>query len=83
MYTGWGLDVAAPAAPAIVDANTPIAAQLRDLASGKFDRLLGGDKERVALDAFYAKHNYAPVWVTDGKVNDRAQAAVDYLAGNA
>jgi murein L,D-transpeptidase YcbB/YkuD len=73
-------DVAAPAAPAIVDANTPIAAQLRDLASGKFDRMLGGDKERVALDAFYAKHNYAPVWVTDGKVNDRAQAAVDYLA---
>jgi L,D-transpeptidase YcbB len=73
-------EAAAPAAPAIVDANTPIANQLRDLASGKFDRLLGGDKERIALDAFYAKRNYAPLWITDGKVNERAQAAVDYLA---
>ncbi len=71
---------AAPAGPvAVVDGNTPIAAQLHDLASGKFDRMLGGDKERIALDAFYAKRNYAPVWITDGKVNDRAQAAVDYL----
>jgi L,D-transpeptidase YcbB len=70
-------DVAAPAAPAVVD---PIATQLRDLASGKFDRLVGGDKERMALDAFYSKRNYAPLWITDGKVNARAQAAVDYLA---
>ena len=72
-------DVAAPAAPVVVDANTPIATQLRELASGKFDRLIGGDKERIALDAFYSKRNYAPLWITDGNVNARAQAAVDYL----
>jgi murein L,D-transpeptidase YcbB/YkuD len=72
--------VAAPAVPVVTDANTPIAAQLRDLAGGKFDRMLGGDKQRMALDAFYAKRNYAPVWITDGAVNDGARAAVDYLA---
>jgi murein L,D-transpeptidase YcbB/YkuD len=73
-------DAAPPAAPVVVDANTPIAAQLRELAGGEFDRLLGGEKERVALDAFYSKRNYAPVWITDGKLNERAQAAIDYLA---
>ena len=74
--------VATPAAPpapppAPVD---PIAEQLRELASGKYDRLVGDKEKRAALDAFYTKRNYAPVWITDGKVNDRALAAIDYLA---
>jgi len=71
--------VAAPAAPAApVD---PVAEQLRELATGKFDRLWGGDKDkRAALDVFYAKRNYAPIWITDGKANDRARAAIEYLA---
>jgi L,D-transpeptidase YcbB len=64
--------------PAPVD---PIAEQMHELASGKFDRLWGGDKDkRAALDAFYAKRNYAPIWTTDGKANDRALAAINYLA---
>jgi L,D-transpeptidase YcbB len=64
--------------PAPVD---PIAEQIHELASGKFDRLWGGDKDkRAALDAFYSKRNYAPIWITDGKANDRAVAAIDYLA---
>jgi murein L,D-transpeptidase YcbB/YkuD len=64
--------------PAPVD---PIAEQMRDLASGKFDRLWGGEREkRAALDAFYSKRNYAPIWIADGKANDRAVAAIDYLA---
>jgi L,D-transpeptidase YcbB len=68
--------VAAPAAP--VD---PVAEQLRELAAGKFDRLWGGDKDkRAALDAFYSKRNYAPIWISDGKANDRASAAIEYLA---
>lgn len=71
---------AAPTAPVVVDANTSTVEQLRELADGKFDHLLGGDKERIALDAFYSKRNYAPVWITDGKINERALAAIDYLA---
>ena len=68
--------VAAPAAP--VD---PIAEQLRELAAGKFDRLWSGDKDkRAALDAFYSKRSYAPIWISDGKPNDRALAVIEYLA---
>jgi L,D-transpeptidase YcbB len=71
----------ASTAPASVAANadTPIADQLREMANGKFDRLLGGKKERTAIDAFYSARNYAPLWIADGKANARAQAAVAYL----
>ena len=73
--------VATPAAqpaapPAPVD---PVVEQLRELASGKFDRLVGDKEKRAALDAFYSKRNYAPVWITEGKINDRALAAIDFL----
>ena len=66
--------------PAVADANAPIAAQLRELANGKFDRLIGGKKERPGFDAYYAAHGYAPVWITDGKLNARGAAAIAYLA---
>ena len=59
----------APATPtpsAVADANTPIADQLRELANGKFDRIVGGKKERPAFDAYYAARDYAPLWITDG-----------------
>ena len=69
-----------PAASTIADANAPIADQLHDLASGKFDRTIGSKKDRVMIDAFYSGRNYAPLWLTDGKPNDRAKAAIDYLS---
>ena len=67
---------AAPAAappPAIAGADAPIADRLREA--------LNGDTARVALEPFYSAHNYAPLWTTDGKVNERARAAMAYLAG--
>jgi L,D-transpeptidase YcbB len=67
------------AAPVVADANTQIAAQLRELANGKFDRIVGGKKERPAFDAFYAARGYAPIWITDGQFNARAKAAIAYL----
>jgi L,D-transpeptidase YcbB len=63
----------------VVDANAPITEQLHDLANGKFDRIIGGKKERTAIDAFYSGRNYAPLWITDGKPNAHAQAAIGYL----
>ena len=75
-------NAAAPAAaptPVVADANTPIATQLRELASGKFDRIVGGKKDRPAFDAYYTAHGYAPIWITDGKFNARAAAAIAYL----
>ena len=67
------------ATPAPAVAVDPIAEQLRNLASGKFDRVIGNKKERASLEAFYAGRNYAPVWITDGSANARAAAAVAYL----
>jgi murein L,D-transpeptidase YcbB/YkuD len=74
-------NAAAPAAtaPVVADANTPIATQLRELANGKFDRFVGSKKDRPAFDAYYAAHGYAPIWITDGKFNARAAAAIAYL----
>ena len=69
-------DIAAAPTPA---PDAPITAQLRELANGKFDRLIGGKKERPSFDAYYAARGYAPVWITDGKLNARATAAIAYL----
>ncbi|HEX4409279.1 MAG TPA: L,D-transpeptidase family protein [Xanthobacteraceae bacterium] len=73
----------APAAAppvATVSADAPIADQLHNLASGAFDRAIGNKKDRAEIEAFYAGRNYAPLWITDGKANARATAAINYLA---
>jgi len=70
---------AQPEVPAAAGIDAPIIEQLHNLANGKFDRIIGGTKEWTNIDAFYAGRNYAPLWLTDGKVNARAQAAIAYL----
>ena len=75
-----GAATTAEPAPAVAaDPNAPIVGQLRGLADGKFDRIIGSKKDRAAIDAFYAARNYAPLWITDGQVNARAKAAIAYL----
>jgi len=69
----------APTESAAADNDSAVAAQLRELANGKFDRIIGGKKERTTIDAFYSARNYAPLWITDGKANARATAAIAYL----
>lgn len=67
---------------ASVPVETAIVDKLRDqLASGKFDRILGGKKERVTVETFYASRDFAPLWIADGAMTDRAKAAAAYLAG--
>jgi murein L,D-transpeptidase YcbB/YkuD len=61
-------------------ADATVAEKLRDLASGKFDRVIGGKKERAGVEAFYSGRNYAPLWITQGALNERGKAAVAYLA---
>jgi murein L,D-transpeptidase YcbB/YkuD len=78
--TESALAPAAAAAPtAVSEADTAVTNQLHELANGKFDRIIGGKKERTTFDAFYSGRNYAPLWVTDGKANARAKAAIAYL----
>ncbi len=36
-------------------------------------------KTAPQIDAFYSGRNYAPLWITDGKANARANAAIAYL----
>jgi L,D-transpeptidase YcbB len=72
----------APAAVAAAPApspDQPIADQLHNLASGGFDRVIGSKKDRTEIAAFYSARNYAPLWITDGKANARASAAIAYL----
>src|SRR5262249_31730580 len=68
-----------PTPTTVIDVDAPPAEQLRNLANGKFDRIIGNKKERAAIEAFYAGRNYAPVWITDGNSNERAAAAIAYL----
>jgi murein L,D-transpeptidase YcbB/YkuD len=70
---------AAPEVPAAATIDAPIIEQLHNLANGKFDRIIGSTKERTSIDAFYAGRNYASLWLTDGKANARAKAAIAYL----
>src|SRR5262249_61780189 len=67
---------AAPEVPAAAAIDSPIVEQLHNLASGKFDRIIGSTKERASVEAFYAGRDYAPLWLTDGKANARAVAAI-------
>ena len=65
---------------ASADIDSQIADRLRELSNGKFDRILGGRKDRAGIEAFYSERNFAPLWITDGAVSPRGNAAIDYLA---
>jgi murein L,D-transpeptidase YcbB/YkuD len=70
---------AAPAAPALSTADAAVVDQLRNLSSGKYDRIVGNKKDRTIVDAFYSGRDYAPLWITDGKLNERGKAVIAYL----
>src|SRR5215469_991362 len=72
-------EASGPIPSASIDPDAPITEQLHNLASGKFDQIIGSIKERTSIEAFYSGRNYAPLWLTDGKANARAQAAIAYL----
>ena len=67
------------AAPVAAGPDAAVAEQLRELGNGKFDRIIGSKKDRTPIEAFYSSRNYAPLWITDGKANARATAAIGYL----
>jgi L,D-transpeptidase YcbB len=70
---------AASPAPVTEAVDATIADQLHQLASGKFDHLLGGKPQRAEIEAFYSGRNYAPLWISDGHANNRSTAAIKYL----
>jgi L,D-transpeptidase YcbB len=72
-------EASGPIPSASIDPDAPITEQLHNLASGKFDQIIGSIKERISIDAFYSGRNYAPLWISEGKANARAKAAIAYL----
>jgi murein L,D-transpeptidase YcbB/YkuD len=64
----------APAQPTVSD-------KLREILSSpsRGDRIVGRKGERAAVDAFYQKRNYQPLWVDQGRPSSRAQAVLDHI----
>ena len=56
-------------------ADRPLAEKLRDMLP-KSDRTFSSRKERLAVEAFYQKRNYQPVWFERGAVSARTNAAI-------
>ena len=74
--------VTGPSAAKTAAADSAIADKIKEqIASGKFDRFFGGKKERTPVEAFYASRDFAPLWIADGAMSDRAKMAAAYLAG--
>jgi murein L,D-transpeptidase YcbB/YkuD len=72
---------AAPAATVSVDANAALADKLRDIVTGKqLDRMVARKADREGVEQFYKAHDYKPLWVENGAADDRAKAAIAYLA---
>ena len=71
----------APAAAPVPTADSGVADKLRELIGGRqFERLVGLKADRAGIEAFYSARNYAPLWVTNNAGNERAKAAIAYLA---
>ena len=85
-------DAAAPAAepakaaavpvatPVSTTADSAVADQLREMISGKVDRIVSRKADREGVEAFYKARDYKPLWVSDGAADERAKAAIAYLA---
>jgi L,D-transpeptidase YcbB len=59
-----------------------LAEKLRELlAAGRFDRILGGRKDRGVIEAFYNGRDFVPLWIADGGLNERGKDAAAFLAG--
>ena len=73
-----------PAKAAIAPAATAesgVADKLRELiASRQFERMVNRKADRASIEAYYSAHNYAPLWVSNNAGDERAKAAIAYLA---
>jgi murein L,D-transpeptidase YcbB/YkuD len=63
-----------------VDLDEAITNNLRELPNGRFDHILKSKQQQAKIASFYASRAYAPVWISAGKLNARAEAAIKYLA---
>ena len=70
---------AAAATPVSASADSAVADQLRDMIASKLDRIVSRKADREGVEQFYKARDYKPLWVSDGKADARATAAIAYL----
>ena len=68
-----------PPAAAAADENPTVVA-LRELVGTKLSRLVDRKNERSAIETFYVKRGFAPLWIDNAEASSRAKAAISYLA---
>src|SRR5262249_40419483 len=61
-------------------ADQAVAEKIRDLLAGKAERMFGGKKERATVETFYAARGFAPLWIENGTINERARIAAAHFA---
>jgi murein L,D-transpeptidase YcbB/YkuD len=60
--------------------DAQITGRLRDMIAGKqFDRRIDRAPDRKAVEAYYAAHGYAPIWIRDGRLTARAKTVIARL----
>jgi murein L,D-transpeptidase YcbB/YkuD len=60
--------------------DAQISERLREIVAGKqFERRVDRLPERKAIEAFYAARNFAPLWISDGRLNARAKSVIAQL----
>ncbi len=67
------------AASSLAAADQPIADKLREILTGKTDRIIDR-RVKAGVDAFYAARSYAPLWIENGSADARAKAVAAFLA---
>src|SRR5665213_175181 len=68
------------AAPVSANADSAVADQLKQMITGKqLDRIVSRKAEREGVEQFYKARDYAPLWVSNGSIDERAKAAIAYL----
>jgi L,D-transpeptidase YcbB len=65
----------------IVSAEDAVTERLQDLVEKKLQQYVPRAQDRTGIDSFYRKRNFAPLWVSAGKLLPRGQQAIDFLHG--
>jgi murein L,D-transpeptidase YcbB/YkuD len=70
----------APATPVSATADSAVADQLKQMITGKqLDRIVSRRADREGVEQFYKARDYAPLWVSNGAIDERTKAAIAYL----
>ncbi|HEX5509610.1 MAG TPA: L,D-transpeptidase family protein, partial [Pseudolabrys sp.] len=61
--------------------DSAVTDRLREIITGnKLDHTIARKADRAGVEAFYRARAYAPLWISNDAANDRAKAAMAYLA---